>query len=366
MKKHTLFLLAVLSLFCFSSCQKKITFSGEVTDADSVMLYLQYDNMSAYQTIDSVMLCSGKPFSFKVARVQYPEFYRLLLGEKSLVLALDSLSNDIAIKAQLSTFEDAEIVGSQASSDIQALRQSALALQLVARTASVDVFSRAYYDHKLIAQHIILADTHSPAAYYAVYQRVNDVYLFNPLNTDDLPYWTAVATGFDVYCPASPRTAYLKDVVLSAQKQLRAVPLTDMSIDAMPAIGAPELNLPNRSGDKVALSSLRGEVVLLDFSSYAMKTAPAHNLFLRELYDSYHSAGFQIYQVSVDEDRLLWMEKSRPMPWIAVRDDFSSNPISTATYNVTELPSFFLINREGDVVGRYNHENVKAAIAELL
>lgn len=355
-----------LALF-LASCSNGVTFKGVVSDADSAMLYLQHDAMSGYRTIDSVRLDASGSFKFTVPQARYPEYYRLMLKERSLVLAIDSLTAEVSVTGVGPRLDEATIAGSEASADIQRLRRSAAELHRVAASASTDSLEAALATHKRMAQSIILSDTHSPAAYYAIYQTVNGVFLFHPSLKEDLPYWTAVATGFDIHYPQSARTSYLKEVVLISQKEMRVAVLAELGVsDTIPSVGAPELVMPDRAGDKVSLSSLKGSVVLLDFSAYAMETAPAHNLFLRELYDEYHSKGFQIYQVSADADKLLWLERSWPMPWVCVRDDAAPRTMSVITYNVTELPTFFLIDREGDVQGRYNHENVAEGIERLL
>ena len=54
------------------------------------------------------------------------------------------------------------------------------------------------------------------------------------------------------------------------------------------------------------------------------------------------------------------------MPWISVRDNDPLNCKALSYYNVSELPTFFLMDRNGDIVGRFNHENLEKAILEIL
>ena len=120
----------------------------------------------------------------------------------------------------------------------------------------------------------------------------------------------------------------------------------------MEETGLIEIELPNRVGDKVKLSSLKGNVVVIDFSAYAMEQASAHILFLRELYSKYQSRGLEIYQVSIDPNKLLWLEQSRNVPWITVRDEQGTNSRYLYSYNVNQLPTFFVMDREGNILGR--------------
>jgi len=40
------------------------------------------------------------------------------------------------------------------------------------------------------------------------------------------------------------------------------------------------------------------------------------------------------------------------LPWICVRDENGPNTRYAATYNIRAIPSYFLIDRSGDIVGR--------------
>lgn len=363
-KKNLFYIFVAAVAVVLSSCTERISISGSVSDAGSAVMYLYHDMLSQREVVDSVKLTDKGDFQFKVAKAASPEYYRLTLNGRSLVLAIDSLTTDINVVGEGKKIDEARIEGSDASVDIQRLRLSAYRLQELARTSTTSDVDAALATHKAMAQSIILSDTHSAAAYYAIYQTINGMYIFHPAEKDDLPYWTAVATGFDMNYPASERTKELKTTVLIAQKEMRSVRLSDEALlDSVSTTGALELSLPDRSGERVSLSSLKGKVVLLDFSAYGMESATAHILFLRELYDSYHDSDFEIYQVSLDQDKLLWMEHSRQVPWVCVRDERGPQTMSVITYNVTQMPTFFLIDRDGDVVGRYNHENIAEAVA---
>ncbi|MGM9804978.1 MAG: thioredoxin-like domain-containing protein [Candidatus Aphodosoma sp.] len=368
MKIKNVFQVAAVSVMLFAAgCTDRVIVSGIIDGAGDRTIYLSHDRMSDWQVVDSLKLKADGKFSFSVNKPVCPEFYRISLDGESVVLAIDANTSGIDISAGKGALADASISGSDASNDIQRLRRSAFGLQRMAASGSSGEADSALAVHKRMAQSIILANTASPAAYYAVYQTINGLYIFHPGDAADLPYWTAVATGFDIHCADCERTGFIKSVVLAAQKEKRSVRLSDPALlDSVEIQGLVELSMPDRSGHDVALSSLKGSVVLLDFSSYDMETAAAHYLFLRELYGGFHDRGFEIYSVSLDSDKLFWLEQSRTMPWISVRDNNAPRTMSVISYNVTALPTFFLIDRNGDIVGRYNHENIRDAIETLL
>lgn len=63
-------------------------------------------------------------------------------------------------------------------------------------------------------------------------------------------------------------------------------------------------------------------------------------MMLRELYNKYHAAGFEIYQVSVDPDEHFWKTSTAALPWINVRDEDGIQGASVAKYNVQSIPYF--------------------------
>ncbi len=88
---------------------------------------------------------------------------------------------------------------------------------------------------------------------------------------------------------------------------------------------------------------------------------------LRELYTQYHSRGFQIYQVSVDPDRHFWAQRCENLPWISVYCEEGMQSDIVTLYQVTQLPCYFLIDRNCDLVARQeNIPDLRKAIEKAL
>ena len=66
---------------------------------------------------------------------------------------------------------------------------------------------------------------------------------------------------------------------------------------------------------------------------------------LRELYDKYHASGLEIYQVSTDEDEHFWKQQTAALPWVCVRAEGADANEILMRYNVQQLPTFFLVDR---------------------
>ena len=128
--------------------------------------------------------------------------------------------------------------------------------------------------------------------------------------------------------------------------------------------GIIDLALADNNQKTQTLSSLTGKVVLLDFHVFALKDSPQRILMLRDLYNKYHERGLEIYQVSLDQDEHFWRQMTMHLPWVSVRDAAGESAVK---YNVTELPEFFLIDRNSKLQKRSSQmKDLETEIKALL
>ena len=119
-------------------------------------------------------------------------------------------------------------------------------------------------------------------------------------------------------------------------------------------------SLTDINGKRIAVSSLKGKYVLLSFWSYQSKECISENLQLKEYYKKYRNNGFEIYQINLDENADNWRTavKFDELPWISVREDDPHNPVNARLFNVSALPSNYLIDRDGNIVGSNLHDKI--------
>ena len=115
------------------------------------------------------------------------------------------------------------------------------------------------------------------------------------------------------------------------------------------------------------MTDLKGKVVLLDFSVFQSPAGAPHNMMLRELYNKYAKDGLEIYQVSLDADEHYWKTAAGNLPWVCVRDGNGVYSTNVAVYNVRQVPSIFLINRNNELKLRGEDiKDLEASVKSLL
>ena len=132
---------------------------------------------------------------------------------------------------------------------------------------------------------------------------------------------------------------------------------------------APEINLPQPDGTNLALSSLRGKYVLIDFWASWCGPCRKENPYNVEMYKRFKDKGFEIYGVSLDQDPTRWkgaIEKDG-LTWRHVSDLKGWSSSAGQTYNIHSIPSTVLVDPSGKIVAKgLRGEELNAKLQELL
>lgn len=383
MKKITFLALATLAL---GSCNSdpKFNVTGEVSGADGKMLYLEASGLEGILPLDSVRLKRGGTFSFEQARPESPEFYRLRVDDKVINFSIDS-TETIGIQAPYVDFATAYTVeGSENSAKIKELTLKQVGLQrdvnaLINVARANRITNEAFEDslavllenHKNdVKVNYIFSAPNTAAAYFALFQKLNDYLIFDPLNSkDDIKCFAAVATSLNNFYPHADRSKNLYNIVIKGMKNTRlGQPKTiELPEEKIVETGVIDISLRDIKGELRKLSDLKGKVVLLDFTVYQTPTGAPHNLMLRELYNKYAGQGLEIYQVSLDADEHFWKTSADNLPWICVRDGNGIYSTIANMYNVRQVPAYFLVNRNNELNVRGEEvKDLESAIKALL
>lgn len=131
---------------------------------------------------------------------------------------------------------------------------------------------------------------------------------------------------------------------------------------------APNLHLFSPEGKTITLESLRGNVILLDFWASWCGPCRAANRRMLPIYQQYKDRGFEVLSVSLDSERQDWLNAIAldNIPWQNISDLGGFNSQAALVYDIEVLPTTYLIDRQGVVIGRDLHTEDLPPILEKL
>lgn len=377
-------------MLCVSACNSNngesksidgpsFTINGTISNAEGKVLYLANESLGGTIILDSAKIGNDGKFEFMQPKPETFEFY--IVGFRNgtpAVIAVDS-TETITLKADAGKFAEYTLENSPQSDNIKEMSEltKAVEKQIAGMKPDASYLSRKAallkeFKENMAKQYIIPAP-YTASAYFTLWLTIKGEPIFKPLSERaDSKCYAAVATSMKLKFPGTQRTKHVCSIAEEGMRATRPINMQDVEqLEAMTSTASTsdifEINLPNRDGDSIRLSSLKEKVVILDFTLYEYSKLKMRNIDLRELYDRYNSKGLEIYQISLDSREHFWQQEALGLPWTCVRDGRGSDSPYLANFNVQSIPTYYLINRKGEIVMRDTQiEDISKEIARLL
>ena len=347
-----LFILSLIILITGCRSKNSFTIDGVIDEPKNKTLFLKIVNINTPLLIDSSEISKEGKFNFKIEASE-PEFYQLGFSDSDFITLLAEPGEKIKLHLNgIKLSFDYTVTGSEESAKVRMLD-----IRLAATKRKLDSLRKVYNtimqepDFETLGPEVenyfdsllkdirkkniafIIENTTSMASIKALYQRIdeNTYVLYDPR---DLQYLKIVSDSLGRYYPESRNVKALAEDVKRELNRMYTNRIQNI------AKSSPEIkldpDLQDINGDRIALSSLKGKVVLLTFWSVDSKECIADNLQLIDIYKAYKSKGFEIYQINIDEDEEKWKKEVRfdELPWINTREDDPSNPLNAILYNI--------------------------------
>ena len=362
-------ILALLAIVLLAvACGKKTNFtiSGKIDGGAGKTIYLNHLLTNSQIPSDSVKLDNSGQFKLK-GKVSSPTFFLLKVSNNNFAtLVVDSAEN-LTITGSYSHFAgDYDVKGSDNSSKVRDLNSrfteakvkldSLRALYLkhqneAGYTSELERWNNEYT--KIVSEYtgyvndFVKRNPFSMASLYALYQKWDEN---NYVANDFQSMKTAASALFAVY-PKNDQVKALYNNALNILKEQKNAKLNNLM--AQSAVNSPNIKLPDTSGIDRDLWSLHGKCVLLHFWSAKDRTSRIQNQVLAELYAKFKHKGFEIYMVSVDDDKAAWKAAiaEDQLTWINV-GDMKGSVSALLNYNIHAIPSNYLLDKEGKIIGK--------------
>jgi peroxiredoxin len=117
---------------------------------------------------------------------------------------------------------------------------------------------------------------------------------------------------------------------------------------------APEIALPTPEGQVVALSSLKGKYVLVDFWAKWCGPCRQENPNVVRVFNKYKDKGFTVFGVSLDRSKEDWVRaiKEDNLTWTHVSDLKYWQSEAAKTYSIQAIPFSLLLDPNGVIIAK--------------
>jgi thiol-disulfide isomerase/thioredoxin len=346
-------LILMLSASCSQSQAEKGNYviEGSIKNYTAKVIMLNEITPRGLTLIDSATVDESGKFKFNRKRVSQPTFAVMNFNTGAVVLVIDS-GSIITVSIDANTPEAYGVSGSGDNEEMRKLilENNKYMKQVNELEAKYNLSNNANLSPEMQMQ--------VRAEYEAIMKKRDDALRIIALTTPSLivPYFVTnflmPEADFEFFLAVDEKLynknsqfKYAQDL-RSRVNQLKATAVGQQMTDIV---------MEDPYGKTIALSSLRGKYVLVDFWASWCGPCRRENPNVVKLYNKYKDKGFDIYSVSLDDNKDAWMRaiNADQLLWASHVSDLKKWSSSVVPqFNIEGIPFTVLLDAEGRIIAK--------------
>jgi thiol-disulfide isomerase/thioredoxin len=356
---------------------------GTLSNASGQTLVLEQMDKKSYVFIDSAKVDEQGNFEFTNTKAAGLDFYRVKIDERNFAVLVTDSTQNITLTGDAKDLPNTyKVEGSPDTKQFIEINKVLLSVsnELNSLQAEMEEKMRSMRMDSAAMEKINAEAEEKFAAVFAKTEpelikkvesfpsTIANFPAFNVINIDTHPeFYDKVLKELTKKHPNSFYTKQLLEIVEQYQKQYEMEEAQNQLLpDGQPIS---DIRLKNPEGKIIALSSLKGKVVLVDFWASWCGPCRKENPNVVKLYKKYKDKGFTIYSVSLDDDRDKWVQaiEKDGLTWNHVSDLGGWKSSVCTQFNISAIPFTILVGKDGKIIAKgLRGPALEAKLAELL